>query len=304
MTIERQQIIEEMKLRKIIKKGIKLIKGRDEDEAYKQQINEYRLRKLVRKMLINEKANPTGYHRSTGIMKLEKLLHNIIPTLEDDYKELTTDPAQRESFRSHILNAVENSLAPEKINSEAEPENMELNEEDLSEEELGEEKVNISIKHGGEENLGGHEEDPMFIDVPRPGKKEKKEDTKSKEDKEKETFAKGMEDEDETGRNEAYTTFKKIKNQLIDTYNNLANEQDKNMFYDYMLANLKLYFDQFEEEMHAKVEEPESDIYQQQQSSNTNLPDPSQVGGAPPAPLEESTKLKIDVSYLKNILNK
>ena len=39
--------------------------------------------------------------------------------VEQDYKQLTTDPGQRESFRAHIINAVQNSLAPEKAFADA-----------------------------------------------------------------------------------------------------------------------------------------------------------------------------------------
>ena len=44
---------------------------------------------------------------------LEDLLRKIVPILEDDFKQLTTDAEQRDSYRSHIVNAVQNALAPE-----------------------------------------------------------------------------------------------------------------------------------------------------------------------------------------------
>jgi len=301
MAIERQQLIEEIKLRKIIKKGIKLIKGREEDEAYKQQINEYRLRKLVRKMLINEKMSPSGNHRSTGIAKLSKFLHSIIDTFEDDYKQLKTDPKQRESFRIYILHNVEKTLAPEKLNAEAGEEDLELRED------LEEEKVNLSIDTSGDEDLDAPESDPMFIDIPRKSNKSNEEQKKSKEDQEMEDFGKGLEDRglDQTGRINAKTTFDNLfKSQMVTAYNNLANEADKNMFYDYLLANLKLYFDKFEGEMQNDLEEPESEIYQQQQQQQQQQTSDINLPSTDPGPLEENTKLKIDVSYLKNILNK
>ena len=56
-------------------------------------------------------------NKSTGINVLEELLKKIIPILETDYKSLTTNTSQRESYRSHIVNAVVNSLTPAKINA-------------------------------------------------------------------------------------------------------------------------------------------------------------------------------------------
>ena len=35
------------------------------------------------------------------------------------YKSLTTDSEQRKSYRAHIINAIQNSLAPEKARAEA-----------------------------------------------------------------------------------------------------------------------------------------------------------------------------------------
>ena len=44
------------------------------------------------------------------------------------------------------------------------------------------------------------------------------------------------------------------------------------MTYDYLLANLKLYFDRFEKELSADVQEPESDEYNQAKQAD-DIPD-------------------------------
>lgn len=295
MTIEREQLLEEMKLRKIIRKGINVIKERKADEEQTKITNESRLRKLIRKMLINEKMAPSGNHRSTGIAKLSKFLHGAIETLEDDYKELKTDPAQREAFRIYILHNVEKTLAPEKLNAEAGEKDFELRED------LEEDKINMSIDTSGdnEKDLDAPENDPMFIDIPRKSDKDREDPKKSKEEEEMEEFGKGLEDRglDDTGRINAKQTFDQIfKNQLVSAYNNLANEADKNIFYDYLIANLKLYFDKFEAEMQNDLQEPESEIYQQQKAGGEPVP------SSAPAPLEESIRFKLDISSLKNLI--
>ena len=43
----------------------------------------------------------------------------------------------------------------------------------------------------------------------------------------------------------------------------LSNADDRELFYDYLLANLKLYFDRFEEELDVSVEEPTNQAYDQ-----------------------------------------
>ena len=66
---------------------------------------------------------------------------------------------------------------------------------------------------------------------------------------------------DETGRNMAYQSFKKIESSVIDAYELLANPEDQELFFDYLTANLKLYFKKFEEELAPSVEEPTNQAY-------------------------------------------
>ena len=70
----------------------------------------------------------------------------------------------------------------------------------------------------------------------------------------------------------AFQSFKKIEKGVLDAYELLQNQEDKKLFYDYLLANLKLYFDRFEKELSADVQEPESDEYNQAKQAN-DIPD-------------------------------
>ena len=110
MMIDRNTLIEEYKLRMTIRKAIHNIV---ESETNKED----KLRSFIRK-LIKEDAEKSP-HRSTGINVLEDLLKKIVPQLEQDYKKLTSNAEQRESFRTHVVNAVQNALAPSKASAEA-----------------------------------------------------------------------------------------------------------------------------------------------------------------------------------------
>ena len=66
---------------------------------------------------------------------------------------------------------------------------------------------------------------------------------------------------DKSGRNMAYNSFKKIENNIIDSYELLSNPEDQELFYDYLIANLKLYFDKFEGELADQVNEPTNQAY-------------------------------------------
>ena len=68
-------------------------------------------------------------------------------------------------------------------------------------------------------------------------------------------------DGDETGRNMAYQSFKKIETNIIDSYELLSDPEDQELYYDYLIANLKLYFDKFENELADTVNEPTNQAY-------------------------------------------
>jgi len=254
--MDRHKIYEEIRLRKIIREGIKKINAKNENERQEEALEEQRLRKVVRKLVLMEKTT-TGDtdpapHQSTGINFLEKLLKNIIPTLEDDYKTLTSDEDQRESFRNHVLKAIQDTIEPLKVTTQAmmgSPQ-MALAEEELEEEE----DLTVTLSP---------EDDPDFIDVR--SEKEKRDEEAELSDEpvstedEKEQF--GIEGENEVGRNAAFDTFKKISKQIVSKYDELTGApQDQDLFYDYLLTNTKLYFDKFENDM-SPVEEPESPDY-------------------------------------------
>ena len=87
---------------------------------------------------------------------------------------------------------------------------------------------------------------------------------------EKEQF--GISGKDRTGRNVAYDTFKKIGANIIDAYDVLEDEKDMETFYDYLLTNLKLYFDKFTNDI-VDVEEPTTDEYEAaKQSGDARAP--------------------------------
>jgi len=227
-------------LRENVRALISLVKKKNKNTQSKEQ----QLRTIIREFLQYELReaktpdNDPAPHKSTGINVLEDLLKKIIPQIEDDYKLLTTSEEQRESYRAHIIDAVVKTLTPVELNNDAP--------EDAPQGELDEEvDVQISDDDG---------EDDMFIDI-------NPEEPKEEEEEEDPRDAFGIEGKDTTGRNMAYTTFKKIESQIIDAYDMLSNPEDQELFFDYLIANLKLYFDKFEAEIQPNVEEPTNQAY-------------------------------------------
>lgn len=236
---------DEKTLRESIRHMIRHVKN-------KRTTEEAKLRETIRgfmnfelEALLNERQTPDvdpTPNKSTGINVLEELLKKIVPVLETDYKSLTTDDAQRESFRAHIINAVVNTLTPARVNTEAGP-------EDIQEFNDMEEEINIDVADDGEDK---------FIDIRTDAEKAAEEEVE--EEDPRDAFGAGVEG-DKTGRNVAYQSFKKIESNVIDSYELLSNPEDQELFYDYLIANLKLYFDKFEEELAGDVAEPTNQAY-------------------------------------------
>ena len=236
--ISREEFVEELKLREFIQKGIKRVK----DKKNKEILEEEKLRSFIRSMIkegSTPDVSPTP-NRATGINVLEELLKKIIPVLETDYKTLTTNPEQRQSFRAHILNAAENTLRPAMVNDSASDTEV-LDEPGLNQLQELDNSIDIDI-----------EDDDDFISI------------ESEKEKEKDPVQEfGLEGENETGRNMAYQSFKKIEANILDSYSLLSDVEDQELFYTYLLTNLKLYFDKFEEELNPAAVEPTTDAYEQ-----------------------------------------
>lgn len=260
---------EEKIIREYIRKKIKKIHNRKINEQLKKE-NE--LRVIIRTLLKEGDISDIHPHRSTAINVLEDVLKKAVPTLRTDYKRLTTSDDQRESFRAHMLKAIKDALAPSLMNwkylSGQEGEGGLLSEppsEDVKAAASGEPVKKV----GGElddleKELQSLEEVDVNVDVtddkePDETKKLPIEDDDTPD--EKEEFGAGLEDMDETGRNMAYTSHRKISQYVLDAYDLLSNGQDKEVFVDYLLTNLKLYFDKFEGELQKSVQEPESIDY-------------------------------------------
>ena len=218
--MKRDDMVQEMLLRENIRKIIKVVKTRQKEERSKELTVEQLLRKAIRNILVEKAAVPDEIpNRSTGINVLEDLLKKIIPVLETDFKSLTTSEEQRGSFRTHILNGIQNIIAVASTNDQAGI--------------MVKEDIDISVDD---------ETDDRFIDIDPGG---------DEEIDPKDEFSSGLEgsDLDQTGRNVAFNAFKKVEQNILDAYELLSDAEDKKIFYDYLLTNVKLYFDKFEDEL-------------------------------------------------------
>jgi hypothetical protein len=250
--VDRKDFLEEIQLRKIIREGIKKkIKEREESVLKEEQ----QLRLVIRKLL-NEKQKDEPRHANTGINLLKDLLKTIVPSIEDDYKDLTTNPEQVKSFRAHLLNGVIN-VFKSADGLQGQPE---AGAEEITEQEV----VDPS-----------QPTDPRFIPIKKP-QVVKQEPV--------DTFT--IQGLDRTGANVAKTTFRKIENKIKNTYENLTDPKDREMFKDYLVTNLKLHMDIFDNEMKTNVKEPSTPEYEKEKQKLDTTPEQT-AGVADMAATEE-----------------
>tara|TARA_Y100001970_G_scaffold277975_1_gene382976 strand:- start:337 stop:1149 length:813 start_codon:yes stop_codon:yes gene_type:complete len=260
--IDRAEVAQEIQLREAVRDAIRIVKSRREHKSNQ----EHELRQIIRDLITESAAvAAVAKHDSTGINALEDLLRNtnVLSTIETGYKSLTTAVEQRESYRNHILAAVEKSLAPEESRKEA-----------GEDEELG-----APIDEDIEIDIGDRpEDDPDFISI---------DDEEEVEVDPKSEF--GLNGEDKTGRNRAFTDFQDIEKSILTAYDDLDNADDIAMFEEYLLKNLALYFDKFETELQTDVPEPAAAA--------------AAVGDASAEEAEEDTVANIELQEIANFLD-
>ncbi len=266
MKINRKEFIKEMMFREQVRKAIKIVKKKRKLHEQKELKEEQDLRLYVRQIIDEKKetsaAAVLGYflaeqeeaepaespHSSTAINKLEQLLKLIIEKIETGYKALTSGINQRESFREHVINGIIHSLnIIDNRGAEKEEETEEAPE--LTGIEGLEEEVDVEV-------ADKPEDDPAFIpvrdvDMPKP------------EDEEGEKADLAIPGMDETGRDFGLEVLDEIDSQIINVYEKLRNSADQALFKDYLITNLKLYFDKFEDELQTSLPEPTTPEYEQ-----------------------------------------
>ena len=254
MTIDRQQFLDELKLREQIRRAISII-GERKQVANKQLLSEeQRLRKVIRKLLKEEEGQGD---ESTGISYLRRDLKKTIPELEGGYKALRSKKEQRDSYRAHIISALKDIILRGDTNFNAKSDGDALAD-----------GVDAPMDAGMNEEI-----DVNFGDAesfPDPSKKldigrEKPEEIQAVEDdneenKELDDFS--IEGEDKTGAAAALTSMKQIEKVVINTYSTLYDPTDRELYADYLITNTQLYFDEFEKELQTIIPEPENPEYE------------------------------------------
>ena len=289
--------LQEQKLRAFIRAGIIKKKKERLEEQFKQALNKNKLRSIIKNILLTEATdvNTDTPNRSTGINVLATTLKLVIPIIKQGYEQLTSSPEQRQSFRAHVIQNAINTLVRVDLTTGSEeetragdeereevvmPDNPEVAADEIEVEEpveeLEEQDIDIEV---------GADDEEKFIDIEGDDEEEEPE----PEDAEEVAKAVSGEKEfvqlgglDDTGMEMAQRTFPKVQKQIADGYAMLSLKKDKEDYADFLVANLKMYFDQFDQEENVELPEPTSPEYERAKANTARF-----AAGEPGATLEE-----------------
>jgi hypothetical protein len=279
--------------------------------------------KRVEEALLKEASEKDTPTRSTGINKLITALKVVLPTVESAYKSLTTDKAQRISFKKSYLMALLATLAPQNVIGKY------SGGDDVSAIKLSERIIVKGINSVADtpaasdsepidlniEDIAGQKfvKDPSkLIDPNDPdGEKKKKEDAKASakgqkdEEAEKLTSVDGEEvpfpeEEglDPTGRFEAVEVYKKTIDAVTRSFRRLGNGKDKTDFQNELITQLLLWFDKWEYDISPDVPDLSTDEYEQSKGQVQNF----QTSGSSLAEEKASVKHLSRDSFEQEIL--
>jgi hypothetical protein len=305
--------LQEQKLRAFIRAGIIKKKKERLEEQFKQALNKNKLRSIIKNILLTEATdvNTDTPNRSTGINVLATTLKLVIPIIKQGYEQLTSSPEQRKSFRAHVIQNAINTLVRVDLTTGSEeerragdeereevvmPDNPEVAadeaadeveepldepvEEPLAEDVVVEQDEDIEVEIGGDED--------KFIDIEEPEPEEPApegaNDVAKAVSGEKEFVQLGG--LDDTGMEMAQRTFPKVQKQIADGYAMLSLKKDKEDYADFLVANLKMYFDQFDQEENVELPEPTSPEYEKAKANTARF-----AAGEPGATLEEGLSI-------------
>ena len=208
MQINREEFLQEMKLRQLIREHISVVM-KEEEEILKE---EKQLRSIIRNLIMEQgEYKPTTTAEAAADRALEATTTQVY-----DEVSLLMEPEEKESFEEHFLKYL-NDFFEEQDTQE--PNKLQEQEE-----------INISIED--EDEL---EDDPVIIPP-----KEERPSPEELEDEEKKIPGKEYEGADYTGKEYADRAWKSVEKQIRNYYSPLTGDT-RRQFKDLMIANYQQY---------------------------------------------------------------
>ena len=237
-----EEILQELKLRRFIRKAIKLKQQKDKIEKSKILEEEVKLRNIIRHLIaegdVDSDTKPAPY-ASTALSALADAFNQILPVLKTGLRKLSK-PEERRSYRAHVLQKFD-SMFNNFEGLDAAPTGA-IGESDLNEQEEDIDNINIKIDT--------RPDDAMVVPDFEKDRFKPKEEKKLEPD-EDDIKNLAISTEDPVGARFAFNTINNsnIEKLLGDNRKLLPTEAYKQEFKEYALYNVDLWLLTYEKDL-------------------------------------------------------
>jgi hypothetical protein len=246
MSDKKQEMLNEFKLRRLIRKAIQIKEIKRKRAEADQLLEENKLRTVIRYLVqeasVDADANPAPYG-STALDALADAFNQILPVLQSGLRKLKR-PEERRSYRAHVLQKFKSLFD----GFEGLDTGSIVGEGPVNEQEEDIDKVTISIDDDARVMPSDGKEDERFKEEPKPKLEPDDEDLENL----------VISTEDPTGARRAFATINNsnIATVLADTRKLLVRPEDKQEFKDYALYNIDLWLLTYEKDIADENGEP------------------------------------------------
>ena len=233
-----RQILSDRIYRMLVRKGLTKFNENRASSKRKTEISEKLYRaKIQSDLRLFFEAKNTVRYKSTGLNSLDDMFmnSNILTVLETAFNSLTTSKEQRDDYKNHVLQGILDLF--KLMNPQNDPETAGAVNESLRyifEQDEADISVEVTDEELPEDKIVGPERRD------RDEAKEKEEDPRS------DNADAASEEGDYTGRNKAQASIDSIEKTIRTFADDLGNAKDKEDFKTYCIANLRLYFSNWE----------------------------------------------------------
>ena len=240
MNDRKQEILNEFKLRRLIKKAIKIKEMKKRKIKSNSLLEEKKLRTVIRHLIqegdIDADGEPAPY-ASTSVNALADAFNQVLPVLKSGLRKLSR-PEERLSYRSHVLSKFQSIFSNfEGLDVKA---SVKVGESDINEQEE-DDKLTITLDDDDRVMPSDGKEDSRFTPKERKPEEQLEDDF--------DTFQ--MTGQNPTGARMAFETISdsNIEQVLADKRRLLYDPEDKEEFKAYALYNVDLWLITYEKEL-------------------------------------------------------
>ena len=231
-------LLEEIKLRRFIRKVIMLRKEKVLQEHKKTMLQEQNLRKVIRHLLMEAEVDtdtePVPY-KTTAANFVNKVFGTILKPIKTGLRTLVDGPEERLSYRDHIYQSLYDFFRTlSTVESAGEQPKEDLQEQDIV----------LDIETDDDETA-----DELAPDIEDPEEPEQK---MSKEDEEEQMFKKfAIQGKDATGARVAFETIQtsNIEDTIQKYHRMLGDDVKRKQFEEYLMYNLDLFMIKYEKQL-------------------------------------------------------